>query len=182
MTILSLIFSMGLLTTAFFQIGSTPIWVPLIIILVIILLFWWGLTRNRIPDNSSEQDEKHDEDLPSRIETENLVQEENSFEETEEITNASENVEPGPALVPDDLKLIEGIGPKISSILADAGIVTFTQLAACDVQTLEKLVRDDAGIKLASPATWPEQARLASEGKWDELEQLQDQLHGGRQK
>ena len=44
-----------------------------------------------------------------------------------------ESAPPAPAvksapLVPDDLKLIEGIGPKIASILAAAGITTFAQL------------------------------------------------------
>ena len=28
--------------------------------------------------------------------------------------------------------------------------------------------------------SWPEQAQLASDGKWDELKELQDKLDGGR--
>ncbi|HBY69766.1 MAG TPA: 50S ribosomal protein L21, partial [Flavobacteriaceae bacterium] len=28
--------------------------------------------------------------------------------------------------------------------------------------------------------TWPQQAQLAADGKWDELEKLQDELDGGR--
>ena len=30
------------------------------------------------------------------------------------------------------------------------------------------------------PTSWPEQARLAAEGMWDQLKTLQDGLKGGR--
>ena len=81
---------------------------------------------------------------------------------------------------PDDLKAIEGIGPKIEEILHEAGIDTFAKLAGSSVAALEKIVREDGGIRVAYPDTWPQQAGLASAGKWDELERLQDQLKGGR--
>ena len=170
----------SLLITAFVQIGSTPIWVPLTIILIIILLFWWGLTRNQIPNEARGHDEEHHDDNQTVSEPENVILEEITTENTEVIESEVEEVEPNPPAVPDDLKLIEGIGPKIASILADAGIVTFAQLADSNEQILEKIVREDAGIKLANPASWPEQARLAASGNWDELEQLQEKLHGGK--
>jgi len=96
-----------------------------------------------------------------------------------------ESIPPAPAvksapLVPDDLKLIEGIGPKISGILAAAGITTFAQLGATDVSRLKEII-DQAGLSaLADPATWPQQAALAAAGKLDELKVLQGQLKGGR--
>lgn len=80
---------------------------------------------------------------------------------------------------PDDLEHIEGIGPKISGLLRAAGITTFAQLAASDVSRLEQIVMG-AGITIADPATWPEQARLAAAGRWNELEVLQEELKGGR--
>jgi hypothetical protein len=83
------------------------------------------------------------------------------------------------APAPDDLQRIEGIGPKISGLLQAAGITTFAQLAAGDVGRLERIVRE-AGITIADPTTWPEQARLAAAGRWDELEVLQEELKGGR--
>jgi predicted flap endonuclease-1-like 5' DNA nuclease len=97
-----------------------------------------------------------------------------------------EPVPPTPAvkaapLAPDDLKLIEGIGPKIASILATAGITTFSQLAATDVSRLREIIAQAGLTALADPATWPQQAALAAAGKLDELEVLQDQLKGGRQ-
>ncbi len=81
---------------------------------------------------------------------------------------------------PDDLKVVEGIGPKISSLLQAAGIMSFAHLASTDVKRLKQIV-EEAGLRgLADPTTWPEQATLAATGRWDELEALQDELKGGR--
>jgi predicted flap endonuclease-1-like 5' DNA nuclease len=79
----------------------------------------------------------------------------------------------------DDLTLIEGIGPKIAGVLQDHGITTFTQLASTDLTTLEAALQT-AGLRLADPESWAEQAKLAADGKMDELKALQDNLKGGR--
>ena len=81
---------------------------------------------------------------------------------------------------PDNLKRIEGIGPTLSRVLQDAGITTFAQLADTDIGRLEQIL-GDAGMTLADPTTWPEQARLAAAGDWEALDALQDELKGGRQ-
>jgi predicted flap endonuclease-1-like 5' DNA nuclease len=81
--------------------------------------------------------------------------------------------------VADDLKRIKGIGPKISGVLQEAGVTTFAQLAAADVDRLVQILKD-ASVRVASPGTWPEQASLAAAGKWDALEALQAGLKGGR--
>ncbi|MBU0491705.1 MAG: DUF4332 domain-containing protein [Chloroflexi bacterium] len=101
--------------------------------------------------------------------------------EVVEVVAAEPAPEPPPVPVaPDDLKVIEGIGPKIAGLLASVGIVTFAQLAQTDVAQLETILADAGLQHLAKPATWPEQARLAAAGEWDALTQLQDQLKGGR--
>ncbi len=80
----------------------------------------------------------------------------------------------------DDLKKIEGIGPKISGVLTTAGINTFAQLAKADTAALRTIL-DEAGIgALADPTTWPEQASLAAAGNTEALKKLQDELKGGR--
>jgi predicted flap endonuclease-1-like 5' DNA nuclease len=79
---------------------------------------------------------------------------------------------------PDDLTAIEGIGPKIASVLQAAEITTYSKLAAADTNQLDKILKD-AGLRLADPSTWADQARLAAGGKWDELKVLQDSLKGG---
>jgi len=83
----------------------------------------------------------------------------------------------------DDLRKIEGIGPKIAEIFNLAGISTFADLAGTSVEKLSEILTD-AGSKYASknPGTWPEQAKLAAEGNWDELKDLQEKLKGGLEK
>jgi len=80
----------------------------------------------------------------------------------------------------DDLELIEGIGPKIATVLKAAGIVTFADLAAADTSRLVAILQQESNLRLADPATWPEQAALAATGKWDEFKVLTEQLKGGR--
>jgi predicted flap endonuclease-1-like 5' DNA nuclease len=86
------------------------------------------------------------------------------------------------AAVVDDLKVIEGIGPKISSVLNAAGIASFAQLAGLTPQRILEILEkaDPRLLRLADPATWPEQARLAAAGDWEALRTLTDQLKGGR--
>ena len=82
----------------------------------------------------------------------------------------------------DDLKKIEGIGPKIEQILHEGGITTFAQLAGADADTVKELLMA-AGPRYAihNPATWAKQAAMAANGQWDELKELQDQLDGGKE-
>jgi predicted flap endonuclease-1-like 5' DNA nuclease len=82
---------------------------------------------------------------------------------------------------PDDLKLLEGIGPKISQLLIDNGILTFRQLAATSIDRLQAILAEAGpNYRLADPTTWPQQAKLAADDAWDELQALQDRLIGGR--
>ena len=78
----------------------------------------------------------------------------------------------------DDLKKIEGIGPKIASTLADAGIVTFADLAKADSAKVSEIIADVRGNHVTD--TWPAQAQMAADGKWDELKKWQDELDGGK--
>jgi predicted flap endonuclease-1-like 5' DNA nuclease len=82
----------------------------------------------------------------------------------------------------DDLKAIEGIGPKIEKLLHHEGIKTWKALAETSLDTLNRIL-DDAGsnFQLADPGTWPKQAQLAAEGNWEELEAYQDALKGGKE-
>ncbi len=81
----------------------------------------------------------------------------------------------------DDLTLIEGIGPKIAELLNKEGIVAFKQLAITEISYLKILLeRAGSRFQMHKPDTWPEQARLAAEGKFDELKAWQDELNGGK--
>jgi len=79
---------------------------------------------------------------------------------------------------PDDLKKIEGIGPKIASTLVEAGIATYADLAKAKPAAISEIIAGVRGSHVTD--TWPAQAKLASEGKWDELKKWQDELDGGK--
>jgi large subunit ribosomal protein L21 len=78
----------------------------------------------------------------------------------------------------DDLKKIEGIGPKIAKTLVEAGIVTFADLAKAKSTKISEIIADIRGNHVTD--TWPAQAKLAADGKWDELKKWQDELDGGK--
>lgn len=81
----------------------------------------------------------------------------------------------------DDLKIVEGIGPKIADLFIKKGIKTWKQLSETSVEKLKEIL-DAAGpnFQIHDPGTWPAQARLADQGKWEELKTLQDELKGGK--
>ncbi len=112
---------------------------------------------------------------------------ENRIRELEESASAVSQAEPAAVAVeepepvgpPDDLKRIEGIGPRISQLLQSEGIRTFQQLAEASVADLGEIL-SRANLRLADPATWPDQAGLAAAGEWRSLEIFQERLKGGR--
>jgi predicted flap endonuclease-1-like 5' DNA nuclease len=86
------------------------------------------------------------------------------------------------AAVRDDLTRIEGIGPKIQELLYDAGVLTWGQLATTPTDRLKNILHlAGERFQIHDPTSWPDQAKLAAEGRWDELDELQDILQGGRE-
>jgi large subunit ribosomal protein L21 len=83
----------------------------------------------------------------------------------------------------DDLKKIEGAGPKAAEALVNAGYETFAKVAKAKPEELSAVL-SEASSRLAHIVTdtWPKQAALAADGKWDELKELQDKLDGGIEK
>ena len=83
----------------------------------------------------------------------------------------------------DDLKKIEGAGPKAAEALVNAGYETFAKVAKAKPEELSAVL-SEASSRLAHLVTdtWPKQAKLAADGKWDELKELQDKLDGGIEK
>ena len=83
-------------------------------------------------------------------------------------------------LIEEDLKKIEGIGPKLSKVLHAAGVVNFKQLADKSVAEIQDIL-DDAGprYRIARPKSWPLQAAMAAAGDWDKLKAFQDEMRGG---
>ncbi len=80
----------------------------------------------------------------------------------------------------DDLTKIEGIGPKAAEALVNAGISTFSQLSESKADNIKELLTE-ASSRLAhlDPTSWPKQAKMAADGKWDELKEWQDKAKAG---
>ena len=82
--------------------------------------------------------------------------------------------------ISDDLKRIEGIGPKINDALVAAGIDTFQKLADSSEDTL-KATLEGAGLRFApSLGTWAEQSALLAKGDEAGFKALTDALTSGR--
>jgi len=81
----------------------------------------------------------------------------------------------------DDFTVVEGIGPKINDLIHGAGIHRYAELGRTKVEAIQKIL-DDAGPRytLAKPGTWPAQADMAADNKWEALKKWQDELDGGK--
>ena len=85
------------------------------------------------------------------------------------------------AVVADDLTKIEGIGPAVAEVLNGVGIHSFTDLANMSAESLNELMMEAGpGFSFRDTTTWPQQASLAAEGKWEELQAWQAELDGGK--
>lgn len=94
---------------------------------------------------------------------------------------ASITLPSGKKIKQDDLKVIEGIGPKIEELLKADGIHNWSDLAAASADRIQAVL-DAAGdnFRLANPGTWPRQAAMAAAGEWVELKAYQNELQGGK--
>jgi len=87
----------------------------------------------------------------------------------------------GKKIKQDDLKVVEGIGPKIEGLFHNFDIKTWKALSEASVEKCQEVL-DSGGerYKIHNPGTWPKQAELAYQGKWAELLKWQDELDGGK--
>lgn len=101
-------------------------------------------------------------------------------EEKVKATPTKETPKKKTATKADDLTKVEGIGPKAAGALVAAGVATFAALAKSKPEAI-KTILTDASPRLAhlEPASWPKQAKMAADGKWDELKEWQDNTKGG---
>lgn len=169
--------------------GISPIIIWIIVILLIVLIFWllWRERGKRSEPELREtplREKPVSEPAPQPMKEEVL---ESPMAKVEagpvrpvEIPNpAARAVEIPVAPAVDDLEIIEGIGPKIASVLKAAGVTSFAQLADMAPDSIREILLA-ANLRLADPGSWPEQARLAASGDMTALQALQDRLKGGR--
>jgi predicted flap endonuclease-1-like 5' DNA nuclease len=131
------------------------IWLLFIVLLLVVVAFWvWSKSRAQ----TAELTDRTEVEEPERVGSEPKPSQ----------TESAAPMRPG------DFTIIEGIDENISKLLKNNGITTLSELAQTDTGQLETILAE--ADLTADPHTWPEQARLASEGKWDELEGLQESL------
>lgn len=74
----------------------------------------------------------------------------------------------GRTLAVDDLKVVEGIGPKIEQLLNDSGVHSWHDLSAADVDRLRTILQEAGSrYRMHDPSTWPQQATLLVRGDWE---------------
>ncbi|MFC1961246.1 helix-hairpin-helix domain-containing protein, partial [Chloroflexota bacterium] len=86
------------------------------------------------------------------------------------------------SMLPEDLTMVEGIGPKIKDALVAARIDTFGKLALAKEERLRDAIKA-AGINFApSLPSWSKQAEMILRGDVVAFEQYKDALDAGREK
>jgi predicted flap endonuclease-1-like 5' DNA nuclease len=114
-----------------------------------------------------------DEDLDEAIEPQNWQKVDYDSWRTQARTFAEV---PLPEMQGDDLRLIEGIGPKYSELLREADILTFAELADTEPERLAEIIGAPAWRAVDYDA-WIAQAGLAAAGNQEALVELQDELN-----
>lgn len=136
------------------------------------------VTPPNVDEGDSTSSGKEVENVVAEAEATPPVEEQPKAEEKPKATKPKASKKTGE----DKLTKIEGIGPKIESLLKDAGITTFALLSETEPDKIrEILLAAGNRYKMHNPTTWPKQAGMAAADKWDELKEYQDRLDGGKE-
>ena len=113
----------------------------------------------------------------------NLVKETVAVKEEAPKKEAPKKTESKPAAKSDksdDLTKIEGVGPKAAEYLTAAGMDTFAKVAKGNADKIKEILTEASSrMGHLDPTSWPKQAKMAADGKWDELKEWQDNTKGG---
>jgi len=111
---------------------------------------------------------------------ENLLINRGVLQKPEAQTSSTAKTSAFAAIKPENLQIIEGIGPKMESILKENGITTFSNLGNKSASEIQEVL-DKYGdrYKIIKSGTWNTQAQLAAVGKWEELIDFQKKLDTG---
>jgi len=87
----------------------------------------------------------------------------------------------GETIKENDLKLIEGIGPKIEALFHQFGIKTWKALAESSADKCQEVLNSGGKrYRIHDPASWPMQAKMAYEGHWEQLFEWQEKHRAGK--
>ncbi len=180
------------------DIGNTNIWCWLIAtcvgIVCCILGYYWGKGSSKTIDQTAELkmlrdknaelqaaiDKNHDNASKESIAP--VLSESNEKGNPPVTFNAvMAKAALGMVVKQDDLKIIEGIGPKIASMFKVNDIKTWKELSEVSVARCQEIL-DSGGnrYKIHDPASWPMQAKMCHEGKWGDLAKWQEAHKRGK--
>lgn len=91
---------------------------------------------------------------------------------TTEIIHATRKVF-GYSIRRNDLKIVDGIDPKIEKLLHEIGIYTWADLESVDLNYLANTLRE-AGYPHVHVESWAYESALARQEKWEELKAFQE--------
>ena len=81
----------------------------------------------------------------------------------------------GKTIRENDLQIIEGIGPKIAELFKAHKITSWEALANTTIKQCAVILKAGGNrFEFHDPSTWPEQAKMAAMGQWEELKIWQD--------
>lgn len=87
----------------------------------------------------------------------------------------------GKRIKKDDLKIVEGIGPKIEGLFHNFGIKTWKALSEASTIKCQEVLDSGGGrYRIHDPASWPMQAKMAYEGQWKDLSKWQIKHKAGK--
>jgi len=143
---------------------------------------WTSALESCKQKNIALQDEINQLKLGSTAKTSKFVSDSNASNSNITFDAKAVKAVFGKSYKQDDLKIIEGIGPKIEELFKTSGILTWKALGETSVDRLREIL-SKAGerYQIHDPSTWPKQAKLAYEGKWQELKDWQNKSDGGRE-
>mgnify|MGYP001109507442 CR=1 FL=1 len=88
----------------------------------------------------------------------------------------------GMEIAENDLKIVEGIGPKIEELFHKAGITTWKALSEISPERCREILGSGGDrYRIHDPSTWPKQCEMAYRGKWQELKEWQGSLNAGKE-
>lgn len=87
----------------------------------------------------------------------------------------------GKKIKQDDLKIVEGIGPKIEGLFHNFGIKTWKALSEAPQSKCQEVLNSGGErYRIHDPGSWPLQAKMAYKGEWKKLAKWQDEHKGGK--
>ena len=87
----------------------------------------------------------------------------------------------GKRIKQDDLKIVEGIGPKIEGLFHKFDIKTWKALSEISTDKCQEVLNSGGDrYRIHDPASWPMQAKMAFKGQWKELAKWQEDHKAGK--